>query len=132
MNLSDEAWKKKLTPEQYNVLREKGTEIAFTGKLLHNKDTGRYACAACGAELFSSNHKFDSGSGWPSFYDVANKGNVKLTEDNSGGMRRVEVTCANCGGHLGHVFNDAPQTPTNMRFCVNSCALDFTPDKNKK
>lgn len=131
MKLSDDEWKKKLTPEQYHILRQKGTEAPFTGALLHNKDTGMYTCAACGHELFHSDTKFDSGSGWPSFYDVATKGAVKLTEDNSGGMQRVEVTCANCGGHLGHVFNDAPDQPTGMRFCINSCSLDFEP-KGKK
>lgn len=111
-------------------MRERGTEMPFTGKLLHNKKKGNYICAACGAELFSSQHKFDSGSGWPSFYDLANKKSIKLQEDNSHGMRRVEVVCANCGSHLGHVFNDAPQTPTGMRFCINSCALDFDPASN--
>lgn len=123
--LTDEEWKKKLTPEQYKILRQKGTEAPFTGKFLHNKDSGMYTCAACGNELFHSDTKFDSNSGWPSFYDVAKTGNVKLVEDTSLGMHRVEVVCANCGGHLGHVFNDAPQTPTGMRFCINSCSLDF-------
>lgn len=127
--ISEEEWKKKLTPEQYAVMREKGTEAPFTGKLLHNKDSGLYTCAACGADLFDSKHKFNSGSGWPSFYDVATKGNVKLQEDTSHGMHRVEVVCANCGGHLGHVFNDAPDQPTGMRFCINSCALDFKAKK---
>lgn len=122
--MADE-WKDKLTPEQYRVLRQKGTEAPFTGKLLHNHETGMYTCAACGMELFHSDTKFDSGSGWPSFYDPANTENVKLVEDNSDGMRRLEVQCANCGGHLGHVFRDAPQTPTGVRFCINSCALDF-------
>jgi peptide-methionine (R)-S-oxide reductase len=88
-----------------------------------------YACAACGAELFESGTKFDSGSGWPSFYDVAAKGAVKLEEDNSHGMHRTEVVCTNCGGHLGHLFDDAPQTPTGQRFCINSCSLDFKPKK---
>ncbi len=127
--VNEEELKRKLTPEQYRVLRQKGTEAPFSGTLLHHKGTGMYACAACGAEIFSSEHKFDSGSGWPSFYDVANKGNVKLQEDTSDGMRRVEVVCAACGSHLGHVFNDAPGQPTGMRFCINSCALDF---KGKK
>lgn len=122
--MADE-WKRKLTPEQYQVLRQKGTEAPFTGKLLHNQKTGVYACAACGTELFHSETKFDSGSGWPSFYDPANTENVKLLEDNSAVSRRLEVQCANCGGHLGHVFHDAPQTPTGIRFCINSCALDF-------
>lgn len=132
MQLTDNQWKQKLTPEQYAVLRQKGTEAPFTGKLLHNEKTGKYVCAACGNELFHSDTKFDSGSGWPSFYDVATKGAVKLQEDTSQGMRRVEVTCANCGSHLGHVFNDAPEQPTGMRFCVNSCALDFKPVQAKK
>lgn len=123
--MKDSDWKKKLTPEQYAVLRNKGTEAPFSGKLLHNKEAGMYACAACGAELFSSEQKFDSGSGWPSFYDVAKKGNVKLVEDTSHGMHRVEVVCNTCGSHLGHVFNDAPDQPTGMRFCINSVSLNF-------
>lgn len=106
-------------------MREGSTEAPFSGKLLHNKDKGTYRCAACGVELFDSATKFDSGSGWPSFYDLKNKKNVHLVEDNSQGMQRIEVKCATCGSHLGHVFNDAPQTPTGMRFCINSCALDF-------
>src|SRR5580698_11013685 len=114
----DDEWKKKLTPEQYRILRQKGTEMPFTGALLHNDDNGDYVCAACGNVVFQSGTKFDSGSGWPSFYDAANRKAVKLVEDNSGGMRRVEVECANCGGHLGHVFNDAPDQPTGMRFCI--------------
>lgn len=118
-------WKQKLTPEQYHILREKGTEAPFTGALLHNTETGDYTCAACGNVVFSSGTKFDSGSGWPSFYDPANTKAVKLLEDSSHGMHRVEVQCANCGGHLGHVFNDAPDQPTGMRFCINSAALEF-------
>ncbi len=117
----------KLTDEQKKVLFNKATEAPFTGKFLHNKDSGMYTCANCGAELFDSQTKFDSGSGWPSFYDVASKGSVKLTEDTSLGMHRVEVTCSNCGGHLGHLFNDAADQPTGMRFCINSCSLDFNP-----
>lgn len=126
---SDDEWKDTLTPEQYNILREKGTEAPFTGKLLHEKGTGDFVCAACGAVVFKSDTKFDSGSGWPSFYDPANTEAVRLVEDTSHGMHRVEVTCANCGSHLGHVFNDAPDQPTGMRFCINSAALDF---KSKK
>jgi peptide-methionine (R)-S-oxide reductase len=122
---TDEELKKKLTPEQFRVLRQKGTEAPFTGRLLHNKDSGMYTCAACGAELFPSNTKFDSGTGWPSFYDVAAKGAVKLEEDRSHGMVRTEVTCANCGSHLGHLFDDAYNQPTGQRYCINSCALDF-------
>lgn len=106
-------------------MRNGGTEAPFSGKLLYNKDKGTYMCAACGKPLFSSEHKFDSNSGWPSFYDVKAKGNITLREDNSHGMKRVEVVCKNCGSHLGHVFNDAPDQPTGMRFCINSCALDF-------
>jgi len=120
----------KLSEEQKRILFSKGTEPAFSGKLLHNKATGMYTCANCGAEVFHSDTKFDSGSGWPSFYDVANTKAIKLEEDTSLGMHRVEVTCANCGGHLGHVFNDAPEQPTGMRFCINSCALDFVPPKS--
>lgn len=125
--MTDADWKKRLTSEQYKILREKGTEAPFTGKFLKNKNTGMYTCAACGAKLFTSSHKFDSGSGWPSFYDVFSSNAVKLTEDRSDGMQRVEVSCANCGGHLGHVFNDAHDQTTGMRFCINSCALDFQP-----
>ncbi len=127
--LSEEEWKQKLTPKQYEVLRQKGTEAPFTGELLNNKDTGMYACAACGVQLFHSDTKFDSGSGWPSFYEVATKGAVKLIEDASHGMNRIEVQCANCGGHLGHVFDDAPDQPTGKRFCINSCALEFNPQE---
>lgn len=123
--MSDDDWKKKLSAEQYAVLRGGGTEPAFSGKLLNNKETGDYMCAACGQVLFDSGTKFDSGSGWPSFYDVKNTTAIKLSEDNSNGLRRVEIKCATCGGHLGHVFNDAPDQPTGMRFCVNSNALEF-------
>ncbi len=124
MGKTEDEWRKKLTPEQFHVLREKGTETPFTGKLLYNHDAGSYVCAACGAELFSSDRKFDTDCGWPSFYD-AKKGAVVFTPDNSHGMRRTEVTCANCGGHLGHVFDDAPDQPTGQRFCINSAALQF-------
>jgi peptide-methionine (R)-S-oxide reductase len=125
MNLSEDEWKKKLTKEQYAVLRQSHTESPFTGKLLHNDASGDYKCAACGAVVFKADTKFDSGSGWPSFYDPANIEAVKLKEDTSIGTTRVEVTCANCGSHLGHVFKDAPDQPTGMRFCINSAALDF-------
>ena len=131
-NKDENQWKKKLTPEQYRVLREKGTEKPFTGKLLNNKEKGMYVCAACGASLFNSDTKFESGTGWPSFYDVAEKGNVKLKEDYDYGMRRVEVICKKCGGHLGHVFNDAPYMPTGKRFCINSCTLNFKEEKNNE
>jgi peptide-methionine (R)-S-oxide reductase len=121
--------KNELTDEQRAVLFDKSTEAPFSGQYLNNKEPGKYTCANCGSEVFDSDAKFDSGSGWPSFYDVANTKAVKLVEDNSNSMRRIEVQCANCGGHLGHVFNDAPQTPTNMRFCINSLALDFENEK---
>lgn len=123
--MNDDEWKDKLTPEQYEILRQKGTEAPGSGKLLHNHQTGNYQCAACGNVVFTSDTKFDSGSGWPSFYDVANTEAVRLVQDTSHGMSRVEVQCANCGGHLGHVFNDAPDQPTGMRFCINSAALNF-------
>lgn len=127
---TDADWRAKLTPEQFQVLRKGATEAPFTGKLLHNKATGDYTCAACGAVLFDSATKFDSGSGWPSFYDVKDSKAVRLKEDSGHGMQRVEVTCAKCGGHLGHVFNDAPDQPTGMRFCINSAALNFEEKKN--
>lgn len=123
--MNDTDWKKKLTPEQYRVLREKGTEAPFTGKFVDAHDDGMYVCAACGTPLFSSDTKFESGTGWPSFYDVAEKGNVVLKDDNSHGMNRVEVECAKCGGHLGHLFDDGPTDKTGKRFCINSCSLDF-------
>lgn len=120
----EKEWKKKLSAEQYHVLREKGTEAPFTGKFVHTKDKGMYVCAACGTELFDSNAKFDSGTGWPSFDEPANLKNIELVEDNSFFMRRVEVNCKKCGSHLGHVFDDGP-TKTRKRFCINSCSLDF-------
>lgn len=129
---TDEELKKKLTPEQYHILREKGTEAPFTGEFLHSKKDGTYTCMACGAKLFKSQHKFESGSGWPSFYDVFSSGAVKLSEDTSHGIHRIEVTCASCDSHLGHVFNDAKDQPTGMRFCINSAALDFLNKKEPK
>jgi peptide-methionine (R)-S-oxide reductase len=123
-NTTEDEWRKKLTPEQFHVLREKGTEAPFTGKLLYNDESGSYLCAACGNVLFDSSTKFEADCGWPSFYD-AKKDAVVFTHDNSHGMRRTEVTCAQCGGHLGHVFEDAPDQPTGQRFCINSAALDF-------
>lgn len=118
-------WSDELTKEQYAILRLKKTGVPFTGKLLYNHKDGNYICAACGNELFDSATKFDSGSGWPSFNSPINNRAIKLTEDRSLGMQRVEVSCAKCGGHLGHVFNDAPEQPTGMQFCINSAALEF-------
>ena len=119
---TEKEWKKKLTKEQYHVLREKGTEMPFTGKLLKNKEKGMYKCMACGMELFSSDTKFDSGTGWPSFTE-ANKKNVILKDDYSLGLHAIEVICKKCGSHLGHVFDDGPKG--KKRYCINSCALDF-------
>lgn len=117
-------WKKELKPEAYHILREKGTEPAFTGKYYTHKEKGMYTCAACGEPLFSSDTKFESGSGWPSFTAPATKEAVDSKIDTNHGMKRVEVLCKKCGGHLGHVFNDGPK-PTGQRFCINSCALKF-------
>lgn len=120
--------KNKLTPEQYHVLREKGTEAPFTGKYVEHKGKGMYVCASCGQQLFSSDTKFDSGTGWPSFSE-AQKGNVQLIDDYSHGIHRIEVQCNKCGGHLGHLFDDGPK-PLKKRFCINSCALEFEKKKN--
>ncbi len=128
-NKPESYWKEKLTPEQYHVLRQKGTERAFTGTLYDNHDTGMYECAACGQPLFSSDTKFESGSGWPSFDRPVDSSNVELHEDKSFFMRRTEVNCKNCGSHLGHVFDDGPRETTGQRFCINSAALNFQAKK---
>jgi peptide-methionine (R)-S-oxide reductase len=126
---TDEEWRRILTPEQFHILREKGTERAGTGEYAFTKDRGVYRCAGCGAELFSSDTKFESGTGWPSFYQPIRDGAITLHTDRSFGMTRVEATCARCGGHLGHVFDDGPR-PTGERFCMNSASLtlDRTPE----
>jgi peptide-methionine (R)-S-oxide reductase len=124
---TDEEWREQLTPEQYEVLRRKGTERAGTGKYAYSKDDGMYRCAGCGAPLFSSDAKFESGTGWPSFTEPALAEAVELHEDKSHGMRRTEVLCRACGGHLGHVFPDGPG-PTGMRYCINSASLELDPD----
>jgi peptide-methionine (R)-S-oxide reductase len=128
---SDAEWREKLTPEQYHVLREKGTERPFTGALTANHETGNYHCAGCGELLFLSGAKFDSGCGWPSFVIPADSKAVNEHEDNTFGMRRVEVTCAKCGGHLGHVFPDGPR-PTGLRYCINSASLTFSHEGDPK
>jgi peptide-methionine (R)-S-oxide reductase len=121
---SEDEWRKILTPEEFHVLREKGTERPFTGKYVNFKKEGTFVCAGCGNELFSSDAKFDSGTGWPSFWAPMSKDRIKIEPDNSLGIRRSEILCSRCGGHLGHVFDDGPK-PTGHRFCINSAALHF-------
>jgi len=124
MNKKDDEWKLTLSPEQFKVLRECGTEPPFTGKFVNHKENGVYVCAGCGNELFSSDTKYESGSGWPSFWDQVSEDSIERREDNSNGMKRIEIVCKKCSGHLGHIFDDGPN-PTGLRYCVNSVSLDF-------
>jgi peptide-methionine (R)-S-oxide reductase len=126
---TDAQWREDLTPEQYAVLRRQATEAPFTGRYALTKDKGMFKCAGCGTELFSSDTKFDSGSGWPSFTEPAVAEAVELREDSSHGMIRTEVVCARCGGHLGHVFDDGPRAAGGMRYCINSCVLNLDPEQ---
>ena len=128
LTLSESEWRQRLSPEQYHVLREAGTERAFAGALNHNKETGHYDCAGCGNPLFTCDRKFDSGSGWPSFTAPISPDAVIEHVDSSHGMRRVEIVCAKCEGHLGHVFPDGPREETGLRYCMNSLSLDFKAD----
>ena len=130
--LTENEWKEKLTPMEFEVLRNKGTERAFTGEYEKHYKNGTYYCAGCNNPLFSSKTKYDSGSGWPAFYDVIDKSNIKEVRDTSHGMYRVEVRCAKCDGHLGHVFEDGPRDKTGMRYCINSVSLDFENSSEKK
>jgi peptide-methionine (R)-S-oxide reductase len=126
---SDAEWHQQLTPQQYAILRQKATERPFTGEYVHTKTAGTYQCAACGQPLFASDTKFESGTGWPSFWDVIEQGNVDLIEDTSHGMHRTEVVCGRCGSHLGHVFEDGPRETTGLRYCINSAALSLDAKK---
>jgi peptide-methionine (R)-S-oxide reductase len=126
---SEQEWREQLTPQQYEILRRQGTEPPFTGEYVYTKESGTYNCAACGSPLFSSDTKFDSGTGWPSFYEPMDEGGVEIREDRSHGMVRTEVVCATCGGHLGHVFEDGPN-PTGQRFCINSASLHLDAEQS--
>lgn len=126
--MTNNEWREKLTPEEFHVLREKGTEPAFTGEYTDTREPGTYVCRACGAELFSSQTKFDAHCGWPSFYEALHSNAIVYSKDTTHGMNRVEVTCANCNGHLGHVFPDGPE-PTGQRYCINSISLKFKSEK---
>jgi len=128
---SEDQWRAQLTPEQYRILRQKGTERPFSGEYVHAKADGTYVCAGCGQPLFRSDAKYDSGSGWPSFWDVIDRGSVELHLDTSHGMHRTEVTCSRCGGHLGHLFDDGPRETTGLRYCINSASLRLMPDGGK-
>ena len=128
---TEDEWREELTPQQYHILREKGTEAAFPGVYFNAHDKGEYLCAACGAKLFSSDTKFDSGTGWPSFWQPVSEENIDIKEDKSFGMRRIEVKCSRCGGHLGHLFGDGPE-PTVKRFCINSASLKLRKSENRE
>jgi len=130
MNKKDAEWKVTLSPEQFKVLRECGTEPPFTGKFVNHKENGVYVCVGCGNELFTSDTKYESGSGWPSFWDQVSEDSIERKEDCSLGMKRIEIVCKNCGGHLGHIFNDGPN-PSGLRYCVNSLSLDFKSEEKE-